>query len=429
MKFHSVNGPLHGDITVPGDKSISHRAVMFGSLAEGTTEITHFLPGADCLSTINCFRSMGIDIETQGENMETVLVHGKGIHGLTAPDRVLDCGNSGTTTRLISGILAGQNFDSILTGDASIQKRPMGRIIDPLTRMGASITGKNGTGCAPLTIHGTKLHGISYQSPVASAQVKSCVLLAGLYADGPTSVTEPALSRNHTELMLRHFGAQITSDGNTATILPEPKLVGTKIRVPGDISSAAYFLTAALLVPGSEIVLRHVGTNETRDGILRVINAMGGSVSYRKLSASGGESTADLEIRYTKLHGTVIEGDLIPTLIDEIPIIAVLASAVEGETIIRNAEELKVKESNRLDIMVDGLSRMGVDIEATPDGMIIRGGRKLHGAVIDSHKDHRIAMSFAIASLIAEGETEILDADCVDISYPQFYNGLATLCR
>ena len=424
MKFIHTAKPLKGELSVPGDKSISHRAVMFGSLASGTTEITHFLKGADCLSTIGCFRQMGVEIE---EQKDRILVRGRGLHGLSAPSSVLDCGNSGTTTRLISGILAGQSFSSQLTGDASIRKRPMGRIIRPLRQMGASIESLSGNDCAPLRIEGRPLHAISYDSPVASAQVKSCVLLAGLYADGPTSVTEPALSRNHTELMLSSLGAELTRRGTTATINPEPVLTGTSIHVPGDISSAAFFLAAGLMVPGSEILLKNVGINPTRDGILRVIRAMGGSLEILNRTNSGGEEAADLLVRSSSLHGTVLEGELIPTLIDEIPVIAVLAAFAEGTTIIRNAEELKVKESNRLDIMVDGLSRMGADIEGTDDGMIIRGGKSLHGTVIDSHLDHRIAMSFAVAALAADGETEILDADCVNISYPEFYRDLKML--
>ena len=424
MKFIHTAKPLKGELSVPGDKSISHRAVMFGSLASGTTEITHFLKGADCLSTIGCFRQMGVEIE---EQKDRILVRGRGLHGLSAPSSVLDCGNSGTTTRLISGILAGQSFSSQLTGDASIRKRPMGRIIRPLRQMGASIESLSGNDCAPLRIEGRPLHAISYDSPVASAQVKSCVLLAGLYADGPTSVTEPALSRNHTELMLSSLGADLTRRGTTATINPEPVLTGTSIHVPGDISSAAFFLAAGLMVPGSEILLKNVGINPTRDGILRVIRAMGGSLEILNRTNSGGEEAADLLVRSSSLHGTVLEGELIPTLIDEIPVIAVLAAFAEGTTIIRNAEELKVKESNRLDIMVDGLSRMGADIDGTDDGMIIRGGKSLHGAVIDSHLDHRIAMSFAVAALAADGETEILDADCVNISYPEFYRDLKML--
>ncbi len=424
MKFTRTTAPLKGELTIPGDKSISHRAVMFGSLSEGLTEITHFLPGADCLSTIACFRKMGIDIQQEDSR---VLVRGKGLHGLTAPTEILDCGNSGTTTRLISGILAGQEFTTTLTGDASIQKRPMGRIIKPLSMMGGQIESLTGNDCAPLKITGSELKGIHYQSPVASAQVKSCVLLAGLYADGATSVTEPALSRNHTELMLRHFGAAVTSEGVTATVQPEPRLIGSAIQVPGDISSAAYFIAAALLVPGSEVLLKNVGINPTRDGFLRAVLDMGADITFLNRTTEGGEDTADLLVRYSELHGTTVEGAMIPTLIDEIPILAVLSAAAEGTTIIRDAQELKVKESNRLDIMTEGLSSMGVDITATEDGMIINGGKPLQGAVIDSRLDHRIAMSFAIASLAAEGETEITRAECVDISYPEFYGDLQRL--
>lgn len=417
---------LKGTIAVPGDKSISHRAIMFGSLAQGTTEVTHFLQGADCLSTIGCFRSMGIDIEqTNG----LILVHGKGLHGLQKPVAILDCGNSGTTTRLISGILAAQNFSVTLTGDESIQKRPMKRIMTPLSEMGASITSVNGTGCAPLYIEGKPLKGIHYSSPVASAQVKSCVLLAGLYADGETSVTEPSLSRNHTEIMLKHFGADITSIGTTATVKPEPSLEGRKINVPGDISSAAYFMAAAMLVPNSEVLLTNVGINPTRDGIIKVFQEMGADITYLNENCDNGEPTADLLVRTSSLHGVTVEGDIIPTLIDEIPMIAVVAAFADGITVIKDAAELKVKESNRIDTVVENLKAMGCDIEATNDGMIIHGGKLLHGATIDSKKDHRIAMSFAIAALASDGITDILDADCVNISYPGFYEDIERLSQ
>lgn len=417
---------MKGTVVVPGDKSISHRAVMFGSLAQGTTEITHFLQGADCLSTIDCFRRMGIEVT---QTPSTILVHGKGLHGLQKPSTILDCGNSGTTTRLISGILAAQNFDVTLTGDESIQKRPMKRIMTPLSEMGARITSMNGTGCAPLHIEGTSLKGIHYDSPVASAQVKSCVLLAGLYADEQTSVTEPSLSRNHTEIMLNYFGANVTSVGTTATVTPEPILTGRKVNVPGDISSAAYFIAAAMLVPNSEILLQNVGINPTRDGILRVFKDMGADITFLNENCDNGEPTADLLVRTSSLHGVTVGGDIIPTLIDEIPMIAVAAAFAEGTTVIKDASELKVKESNRIDTVVTGLKAMGCDIEATEDGMIIHGGKALHGAVIDSKKDHRIAMSFAIGALAADGVTEIVDADCVNISYPGFYEDLERLGR
>lgn len=424
MNIKKPSSPLKGELTVPGDKSISHRAVMFGAIANGTTRITNFLQGADCLSTIACFQKLGISIENTPSE---ILVHGKGLHGLSAPSDYLDTGNSGTTTRLIAGILAGQEFTSFLTGDASIQTRPMKRIIQPLSLMGASVESLRGNDCIPLKIQGHPLQSISYLSPVASAQVKSCILLAGLYGNDITSVTEPFLSRNHTELMLSHFGAKISSQNTTVSIEPEPVLYGTDISVPGDISSAAYFIAAALLVPGSELLIKHVGINPTRDGILRVCKAMGANIQLMNHSTAGGEPVADLLVRHSALHGTVIEGELIPALIDEIPVIAVLAAYAKGTTVIRNAEELKVKESNRLGILVEELTAMGGNVEETSDGMIIHGGAPLQGASIDSRLDHRIAMSFAIAGLAAEGTTQLLRADCVNISYPGFYKDLREL--
>ena len=415
---------LRGEIAVPGDKSISHRAIMFGALSEGITEVSHFLKGADCLSTIDCFRRLGITIE---EKEELILVHGKGLHGLKSPDRMLDTGNSGTTTRLISGILAAQPFTTELTGDSSIQKRPMKRIMEPLSMMGADIVSIRDNGCAPLRICGKQLHGIDYISKVASAQVKSAILLAGLYADGITSVTEPAVSRNHSEIMLSCFGADIQSQGNTVSIHPEPVLHARKVIVPGDISSAAYFIAAALVTDGSEILLKNVGINPTRDGILRVAEAMGASLTYLNRSDDDGEPVADILVRSSALRGTTIEGEIIPTLIDELPVIAVMAAYAEGTTVIKDAAELKVKESNRIDVMVTNLLAMGCDIEGTEDGMIIRGGKPLHGSVIDSRADHRVAMSFAVAALAAEGETVIQGSECVDISYPEFFKDLKKL--
>lgn len=416
---------LRGTLTVPGDKSISHRAVMFGALANGTTKISHFLEGADCLSTISCFRKMGIDIE---RNKDEILVHGKGLHGLCAPSGILDVGNSGTTTRLISGILAGQKFASELDGDESIRTRPMKRIMTPLNRMGADIVSIRDNGCAPLRINGKNLHGIHYDSPVASAQVKSCVLLAGLYADGITSVTEPFLSRNHTEIMLNYFGAEVHSEGTTASVKPEPVLNGREVKVPGDISSAAYFIAAGLLIPDSEIMLRNVGINPTRAGLLKVCMDMGADITLLNQSTEG-EPTADLLIRTSSLKGTTVEGEIIPALIDEIPMIAVMAAFAEGTTVIRDAQELKVKESDRIAVMVENLRRMGADIEGTDDGMIIHGGKPLHGAVIDSHLDHRVAMSFAVAGTVCDGTVDINGGDCVKISYPDFYNDLYSLSK
>ena len=425
MIFSTQNHGLRGEVTVPGDKSISHRSVMFGAIAKGLTEIDGFLQGADCLSTISCFERMGVSIENRGER---VLVFGNGMHGLKEPDGVLDCGNSGTTTRLLSGLLSAQPFCVTLTGDESIRKRPMKRIITPLSQMGASIKSVNNNGCAPLFIEGQRLHGISYQSPVASAQVKSAVLLAGLYAEGETRVTEPYLSRNHSELMLAHFGADVRTEGTTAVLRPARELFGQKISVPGDISSAAFFIAAALMVPGSELLIRNVGINPTRDGILTVCRSMGADIEILNPSAGSGEPVADLLVRHSSLHGTEIGGAVIPTLIDELPVIAAMACLADGKTVIRDAAELKVKESNRIAVMTEGLSAMGARVEETADGRIIHGGSPLHGAVIDSRKDHRIAMTFAVTALAASGQTEILDADCVSISYPGFYGDLKRLC-
>ncbi len=422
---------LKGEITIPGDKSISHRSVMLGAIARGTTEITHFLKGSDCLSTIGCFRRMGIEIE---EKPDVILVHGKGLRGLVAPSDTLDVGNSGTTTRLLSGILAGQNFLSVLSGDASLNSRPMARIMTPLNRMGAHITSLHHNDCAPLKIEPGILRGIHYQSPVASAQVKSAVLLAGLYADSETSVTEPSLSRNHTELMLQNFGAYVSStmhsDGSaTAQLEPCGELYGQQIAVPGDISSAAYFIAAGLLVPHSEILVKNVGTNFTRAGFLKVCEAMGASLTLLDKSFEGGEGRADILVRSASLKGTVIEGDLIPTLIDELPIIAVMAACAEGTTIIKDAAELKVKETNRIDTVTENLKAMGVPVTPTADGMIIEGraDTPLSGAHIKSYLDHRIAMSFAVAGLATSGETVIEDSQCVDVSYPEFFASLESL--
>lgn len=423
MKFTKAS-PLRGELSIPGDKSISHRSIMFGSLAKGTTEITNFLQGADCLSTIACFKKMGIDIENNGDS---VIVHGNGLYGLKKPEDILDCGNSGTTTRLISGLLSAQSFDVTLTGDDSIKKRPMKRIMDPLSHMGADIRSLEGNGCAPLAITGKKLYGIHYTSRVASAQVKSAILLAGLYAEGETKVTEPYVSRNHSEIMLKYFGADVTTEGTTASIRPAKELYGNRIDVPGDISSAAFFIAAGLLIPGSEILIKHVGINPTRDGILSVCRDMGADITLLNKNTDSGEPTADILVKTSTLHGTEIGGAIIPTLIDELPIIAAMACFAEGETIIKDAGELKVKESNRIEVMVQNLSAMGADVTETEDGMIIRGGKPLHGAVIDSRLDHRIAMTFAIAGLCAEGETEIKGAECVNISYPGFYQDLERL--
>lgn len=416
---------LRGTIAVPGDKSISHRAIMFGAISEGITEVSNFLQGADCLSTISCFQKMGISIDNQPDY---VVIHGKGLHGLSKPQSILDAGNSGTTTRLISGILSGQPFDSVISGDASMQKRPMKRILTPLSAMGADVHSEKGNDCVPLAFHPAKLHGIHYNSPVASAQVKSCILLAGLYADGVTSVTEPVLSRNHTELMLSAFGARITSLGRTASVQPQPRLKGLKVEVPGDISSAAYFIAAGLLVKDAEILIQNVGINPTRDGILKAAHAMGGNIQKLNERTVSGEPVCDLLVTSGPLHGTTIDGELIPALIDEIPILAVMAAFAEGTTVIRDASELKVKESNRIDTVTDNLQRMGADVTPTEDGMIITGNPDaLHSADFNSCMDHRIAMSFAVAALALKHPCTMKDAECVTISYPSFYSDLERL--
>ena len=429
VKEIKAMGALKGEVQIPGDKSISHRAVMLGSIARGTTEISHFLNGADCLSTIHCFQKMGIEIE---QSKDLVLVHGRGLCGLKAPQGILDTGNSGTTTRLICGILSGQDFSSVLSGDDSLNSRPMKRIMDPLNQMGARITSIQDNNCAPLRIEPGTLHGIRYVSPVASAQVKSSVLLAGLYADSPVSVTEPVLSRNHTELMLGSFGADISSelhaDGSaTASVSPCAELYGQKIQVPGDISSAAYFIAAGLLVPGSRLLVKNVGINPTRAGFLEICRKMGADIGYLNRQSQGGEETADLLVTPKPLTGTVIEGAVIPSLIDEIPILAVMAAFAEGTTVIRDAAELKVKETNRIQTVTENLLAMGAEIIPTEDGMIIHGTGALKGTQIQSHLDHRIAMAFSVAALAAEGTTTILDSQCVDISYPGFFAQLMDL--
>lgn len=420
--------PLRGTLTVSGDKSISHRAVMLGSLATGTTEIEGFLPGEDCLSTIRCFRSMGVQIEQNGSSVK---VFGRGLRELTAPAGILDCGNSGTTTRLLSGVLAAQHFNSVLSGDASIQRRPMKRIMIPLRAMGADITSVSGNDCAPLSVHGKHLYGIHFNSPIASAQVKSAVLLAGLYASGQTTVTEPALSRDHTERMLRSFGAKVLTgnfeDRPSVTVTETQNLYGTEISVPGDISSAAFFLVGASIVPGSEVVLRNVGINPTRDGVISALRAMGAKIEVLEVRNEDSEPAADLLVRYAPLHGTEIGGALIPRLIDELPVLAAAAAVAEGRTVIRDAAELKVKESNRIRTMAEGLSRLGAKVEETEDGLIIDGGAALHGGAVESYLDHRVAMSFAILSLVTDGEVRISDPDCVNISAPTFYEDLKSL--
>ncbi len=434
MKITHATKPLRGEIVVPGDKSISHRSIMFGALANGDTVVRGFLKSADCISTMNCFKAMGIEIEegSDGEG-DFILIHGKGLHGLSKPGSSLDCGNSGTTTRLISGILAGQDFETVLIGDESLSKRPMKRVIEPLSTLGASIASMNDDDRLPLVIGKGELHGGVIRTRVASAQVKSAILLSGLYADGETSVIEPSLSRNHTELMLKAFGADITAgsaEDTRTSVRPGRELKGMTVKVPGDISSAAFFIGAALLIPGSRVMLKNVGINPTRDGILKVFMDMGADITVENVRYETGEKCADILVNYSpELKGTTIGGDIIPALIDEIPLIAVVAAGAEGDTVIKDASELRVKESDRISLTVGNLNAMGASAEARDDGMVIHGGSPLHHAVIDTAKDHRIAMSFSVAALISESvqPVDIRDSACVGISYPGFYKDLDSL--
>lgn len=404
-----------GQIKVPGDKSISHRAVMLGSLANGVTEISGFLKGADCLSTIDCFRKMGIDIDINGEN---VTVHGNGLRGLKKPDEMLYTGNSGTTTRLLCGILAGQNFDTSITGDASIQKRPMGRVVQPLSMMGAKIENEY----CPLYITGTKLHGINYKMPVASAQVKTAIILAGLYADGETVIHEIEKSRDHTELMLSAMGADLTVDNLDITVKPTNDLTAVNVDVPGDISSAAFFLVLGAIMPNSQITVTNVGINPTRTGIIDVLKDMGADITLENVHTSAGETVANITVRSSSLKGTTVGGDIIPRLIDELPIIAVAAVFADGQTVIKDAQELKVKETNRIRAVVDEFNKCGIDITETDDGMIINGGKSIHGADFKTYGDHRMAMSLTVLAQLANGESTLDDSDCACVSYPTFFD-------
>ena len=404
-----------GQIKVPGDKSISHRAVMLGSLASGVTEISGFLKGADCLSTIDCFRKMGIDIDINGEN---VTVHGNGLRGLKKPDEMLYTGNSGTTTRLLCGILAGQNFDTSITGDVSIQKRPMGRVVKPLSMMGAKIENEY----CPLYITGTKLHGIDYKMPVASAQVKTAIILAGLYADGETVIHEIEKSRDHTELMLSAMGADLTVDNLDITVKPTNDLTAVNVDVPGDISSAAFFLVLGAIMPNSQITVTNVGINPTRTGIINVLKDMGADITLENVHTSAGETVANITVRSSSLKGTTVGGDIIPRLIDELPIIAVAAVFADGQTVIKDAQELKVKETNRIRAVVDEFNKCGIDITETDDGMIINGGKSIHGADFKTYGDHRMAMSLTVLAQLADSESTLDDSDCACVSYPTFFD-------
>ncbi|MGA4516023.1 3-phosphoshikimate 1-carboxyvinyltransferase [Solibacillus silvestris] len=417
---------LRGDITVPGDKSVSHRSVMFGSIAEGKTTVSGFLLGEDCLRTIDCFQKLGVDIEVNGTD---VTINSPGIDGWTEPKEVLYTGNSGTTTRLMLGLLSGTKLHTIMTGDASIGKRPMRRVADPLRLMGAQIAGRDNGQYTPLAIQGGPLKAIDYKMPVASAQVKSAILLAGICAEGTTVVREEEISRDHTERMLRQFGATVTVEDGVVSLQGGQTLTGTHVNVPGDISSAAFFLVAGAIAKNSKIVLKNVGVNETRDGILEVLQKMGAKMMVAIDDENAAEPTATITIETSDLKGTTVEGAIIPRLIDEIPIIALLATQAAGKTIIKDAEELKVKETNRIDAVVNELKKLGANIEATDDGMVIEGPTPLHGGSLRTYGDHRIGMMGAIAALIADGEVELDDADCIAVSYPTFFDHINNILK
>ena len=416
---------LRGSFELIGDKSISHRAIMFSSISKGHNKISNFLMGQDCLSTISCFRKMGVDIEIKNNE---VFVKGNGLYGLKKPNEILNVGNSGTTIRLMMGILAGNNFESTLVGDESIGKRPMRRVTDPLRLMGCNIEGKEDANYTPITIKGGNLKSIDYKMPVASAQVKSSLILASLYGEKVSTIYEKVKSRNHTEIMLKSFGADISVDDLKISVNPVKELYNQDIYVPGDISSAAFIIVGALITKGSEVEIKNVGLNETRTGIIDVVKNMNGNIEILNKRFVGGELVGDLLVRYSpELTSTTIDKNIIPRLIDEIPVIAVLATQAEGTTVIKDAKELKVKESNRIKAVVDNLMLMGADIEELEDGMIIRGKTSLKGAYIQTFNDHRIAMSFSIAGLVSDGEVKLDNTLCVDISFPGYFDLLKNL--
>lgn len=416
---------LRGEIAVPGDKSISHRSIMLGSLAEGTTMVHGFLHGEDNHATLNAFRAMGIAIEELEGGV--LRIAGRGLDGLQEPQTVLDCGNSGTTIRLMTGLLAGQSFFSVLTGDRYLCKRPMKRVVGPLAGMGAQIWGRGGGDLAPLAIRGSKLQALDYTSPIASAQVKSALLLGGLYAEGLTTVREPHLSRDHSERMLRYFGAEVRPFAGGVSISGRPRLLGREVQVPGDISSAAFFLVAALITPGSELLIRNVGVNPTRSGIIDILLDMGAQLELLNPRELSGEPVADILVRHSALRGIEIGGEVVPRAIDEFPVVAVAASFAEGTTTIRDAKELRVKETDRIAAMTAELTKLGGRVEALEDGMVVQGVETLSGGTVISHGDHRIAMSMAVAALRASGSVCIDDTACTATSFPNFWDLLQGL--
>ena len=420
-------GGLKGEVTVPGDKSISHRAVIIGSLAKGKTRIIGASRGDDNLRTLNAFRMMGIQVdEPKGDQL---IINGGGLYALTEPEDVIDAGNSGTTVRLLTGLLSGQRFFSVITGDRYLRKRPMKRVVEPLSSMGAKIWGRGNGNFAPLAINGTRLNPIDYVSPIASAQVKSAILLAGLYADGVTKVTEPSLSRDHTERMLRFFGANLKRDDNSVSIAGGSNLDGREIEIPGDISSASFFIVAASVIPNSEIFLKRVGVNPSRTGILEVLKKMGANIQLLNEYETWGEPVADILVKTSRLKGTKIEGDLIPKTIDELPILSVAASVAEGDTVIKDAKELRVKETDRIKAVASELKKFGAEVEEFDDGMRISGKDKLMGCNCQSFGDHRIAMSLIIAGLMASGKTVVEDTSCTRTSFPEFKDKLFSLIQ
>ncbi len=409
--------PLRGTLTVPGDKSITHRAIILSALADGEATITNYCPGEDCLHTAAAFQAMGVPIEIAPDRLR---VAGKGLWGLREPDSIVDCGNSGTGIRLLAGVLAGQDFFSVLTGDASIRRRPMGRVVGPLREMGAVIAGRRGGELAPLAIAGARLRGIAYSSPIASAQVKSSVLLSGLFAEGTTSVTEPALSRDHTERLFDYLGIPVTRNGLTVSLTGQRAFPAKDITVAGDLSAAAFFLVAASLVSESDVTITGVGVNPTRTGVLEVLQEMGAHIELLNPRVQAGEPVADLRVRSAPLRGVTIGPARIPRTIDEFPILCVAAACAQGETIVSGAEELRVKESDRIATMATELRRLGAAVEERPDGLRIVGGRPLKGAVCQSHGDHRVAMAMMVAGLVAQGEMRVEDTACVATSFPGF---------
>ncbi|EMF0121595.1 3-phosphoshikimate 1-carboxyvinyltransferase [Enterococcus hirae] len=424
MKLLTAKNGINGELAIPADKSISHRSIMFGAISKGTTIVNNFLKAEDCLSTIAVFKQLGVRIT---EKNEQIMIEGKGFEGLTAPSSRLDAGNSGTTMRLVLGILAGCPFTSEIAGDASLNRRPMERVMKPLREMGADLQGTAEAEFPPLKVTGNTLHGIEYHMPIASAQVKSAILFAALQAEGTTKIIEKEQSRNHTEEMIKQFGGKIQVEGKEIIVTGPQQLIGQEVTVPGDISSAAFYLVAASILANSEVLLKQVGINPTRTGILDVLMQMGANIEERQLDEQN--QAADLIVRSAQLHACEIQGEIIPRLIDELPIIALAATQATGTTIIRDAQELKVKETNRIDATAEELTKMGANIEPTEDGLIIHGPTPLHGATVDSHGDHRIGMMLQIAALLTAEPVELLNPEAVNISYPEFFTDLAKLVQ